>query len=457
MIWLENHAIIVFAAVLIVVTAILILQPRRTPQSTLAWLLFVIMLPYVAVPAFLALGFRKQSESFDRVTFQDGKAPARIDRDRHSIDHLLRCYGQPPATEGNRVKLLTSGETAFEELMALIEDAEQRIEATFYVLARDAVGRLFVEALIRRAEEGVAVRLLLDWYGSLFAPRAELRNLVAAGGEVAYFAPFLRNPLKGYINLRNHRKMVIADGRRVFSGGMNIGDVYLGPIPSKKRWRDLAYRLEGPAVSAFGSVFASDWQAAGNPAPPPIEPDAPRAMKGGAVAQLAVSGPDIPNDALHDAILTGCHNAKQRIWIVTPYFLPTPALNEALAIAGRRGVDTRIIVPKRSNQRIADFARGAYLRELQDAWCGIYFYLPGMNHAKATVIDGTAIVGSANIDIRSLLLNFEASLVLYSKAEVDGIAEWIETLCARSAKGVPETSRLRHLVEGFFRLGAPIM
>lgn len=455
--WLIAHAVASAAAILIVSVATVILQQRRTPQSTWAWLLLLMAFPYVAVPIFLALGFRKQRGSLEPVDFDTSRDFELADSDPAGLDSLLRHYGLPGSTAGNRFELLGTGETAYRELMQLVEAAEHSLDVTTFMLGDDPVGRSFVDALVKRAREGIEVRVILDRLGTLRRPKAGLRELVRAGGKLCLFSPFLHSPLNGHFNLRNHRKMVIADGRRAFAGGMNIAQEYLGPVKSKDRWIDLAFILEGPAVSTYDRVFESDWRSASNASPAGAR-NMPGSMPGGsAVAQLVPSGPDIPNDALHDSLVYACNTARQRIWIVTPYFLPTQALFDALSVAGQRGIEVRILVPRKSNHRFADVARGAYMRDLEAHGCHIHFFAGGMVHAKTLLIDGIGIVGSANMDARSLLLNFESSLVLYDETSVAEIADWIGALLERSQEGQLPAGRIRNIVEGVFRLGVPLM
>jgi cardiolipin synthase len=273
---------------------------------------------------------------------------------------------------------------------------------------------------------------------------------------VRYFSPLLQLPGSGQLNLRNHRKMVIADGARVFAGGMNVGTAYMGPIPDGDRWTDLACRLEGPAAATFSNVFQADWAVAGGT--PPRPHGAPPACPGGtARVQLVPSGPDIAGDPLHDALVNTIHAAQRRVWLVTPYFLPTEFLGNALAIAAKRHVDVRILLPRRSNQRLADFARGAYLRDMQEAGCRIQFFQAGMIHAKAGIIDDAGYLGSANFDVRSMLLNFETALFVYDAASVQALEDWYhrqERLCS---EGLRAAGALRRISEGVFRLGAPVL
>jgi len=354
--WITTHLEIVIIVILTLLAAIVILQQRRTPQSTAAWLLFIIALPWVAVPLFLGLGFRKQSSRYSPVHFLKGETGGPPPRPVHTLDATMQYFGLPAAAHGQDLRLLGDPTAAHEAVMALIQGSEKRIDALFYIVANDDTGRIFVDALTERAKAGVKVRLLMDRLGTLRGPAAALRRLRAAGGDVRFYSPLLQVPGSGHLNLRNHRKMIIADDARVFSGGMNIGAHYLGPTALQDGWTDLAFLLEGRAVQSFGDVFRSDWGVASGEALDPA-PSVAAHTGGTATVQLVPSGPDITEDPLHDGLIRALHLAEARIWLVTPYFVPTEALGAALTTAARRGVDVRVLVPERSNQRLADFAR----------------------------------------------------------------------------------------------------
>lgn len=445
MIWLAPHFLVVLGVVIVGLAMLLVLQQRRSPQSAAAWLLFILLLPYLALPVFLALGFRKQSAKFPPIRFSTSRQPA---ESPPPIAHALQALGIPPASDGNDLALHFEPATAHAALMRSIAQAQNSLDITFYLLANDASGHVFVEALIARAEAGVKVRLILDRLGALRRPKATLERLRAAGGEIRYFSPFLHRLGNGHLNLRNHRKMVIADLAQVWAGGRNIGDAYL---VAGQHWIDLSFSLQGPAVQTYIDVFSADWGMTG-PAQVVQGPGA-----GAITAQLVPSGPDTPDDPLHDALVCAIHRANRSIWLTTPYFLPTEALLQALVTAARRGVDVRIMLPQTSNQWVADLARGAYLRDLHAAGCTILRLRQGMLHAKAGMIDDFAWVGSANFDVRSMLLNFESALMLYDATSVTALRDWFSGLEPLCATGIVKPSPIRRFAEGIFRLGAPIL
>ena len=452
--WITTHFEIVIVVALTLVAAIIILQQRRTPQSAAAWLLFFIVLPWIAVPVFLGLGFRKRSGRFSPVPFHGTAADAAPLATAHSLDDMFQRMGLPGAVSGQDLRLLTTPQDAHAAAMALIADATRTLDVLFYTVTRDDVGEAFLDALAARARDGV--RVMFDRLGTGIGPHAALRALREAGAQMHFYSPLIQRPGSGHLNLRNHRKMLIADEARVFSGGMNVGAHYLSPNPPEDHWTDLSFVLEGISVQTFGDVFRSDWGVASKSTPDPAD-SPPPATAGQATVQLVPSGPDVEEDPLHDGLVRALHLAEERIWIVTPYFVPTEPLGDALSIAARRGVDVRIMVPARSNQRVADLARGGYLRELDRVGAKILYYQPRMIHAKAGIIDGVAYVGSANFDVRSMLLNFETTLFVYDTASVADLSEWYLALVQDCTSGVRPSGVPRRVVEGVFRLGAPVL
>jgi cardiolipin synthase len=268
----------------------------------------------------------------------------------------------------------------------------------------------------------------------------------------------LHVPFRGRANLRNHRKMVLADGRAAIIGGMNLAGEYMGPEGTPKRWCDLSLVLEGPVVGDLNEVFASDWAFAAGEEGSEARPTAPAETPGPAPVQLVPSGPDVPGDFLYDTILTRFFGAVGRIWVVTPYFVPDDALTRALCIAARRGVDVRIVVPAVSNHRFADMARRGYLRQVQTAGGAVYRFIPGMLHAKVILIDDSvSVVGSMNMDLRSLFLNYEVACFVESADVARRLGEWAEGVMARSEVGLRPAAAPVEFIEGIGRLFAPLL
>lgn len=441
-----EHLLVVLGVMAVALATILALQQRRSPQSSVAWILSIVLVPYVAVPLFLLLGVRKRGARFAAIDFSDIAA---LTDDADATARTFAGLGAPAPTAGNAFALQTTPEAARIALEALVQGATRRLDILLYIIERDDSGRAFVQLLTERVRAGVEVRLNIDRLGSLSRPRGALAEFVRAGGKLQFFSPFLNFRAGGHLNLRNHRKLVIADGSRVWAGGRNVGDRYL--VAGAPLWLDLSYSAGGPVVRAFADVFAADW-GAGATVHLPRDRTA-----GDATLQLVPAGPDEGLDVLHEGLVSAIHRAETRVWVVTPYFIPTEALSLALTTAARRGLDVRIFLPDRSNQWTADLARGPYLREAARAGCRICRFVPGMLHAKAGLVDQVGWVGSANFDVRSMLLNFELALFLYDQTAVAGLEGWIAALEADCAAGVVPVTAPRRLLENLFRLGAPIL
>jgi cardiolipin synthase A/B len=440
-----------------------LLRQRRSPSSTVAWLLVILWLPYVGVPLYLMLGGRKMSRLArrkERIYHRPGGPSG----DDHSgaVGRLLASYGIPPARAGNRVELVTSGEVAYERALRLIDEARSTIHITTYILGRDEGSRVLVEHLTRRASEGIAVQLLLDDVGSWRVGRRFLAPLKAAGAQVAFFMPKFHLPFRGRANLRNHRKIIVVDGRIALTGGMNLAWPYMGPPALKNQWQDASVVVEGPAVSDLEDLFASDWKFTTG-ADPVASPEQfhPNFSQGGmesTVVQVVASGPDVAGDPLYESLLALIFSAEDRIWIVTPYFVPDEMLARALILATRRGVDVRLIVPARSNHLTADLARASYLRDLFNAGARVLLYAPVMLHAKAIIFDDQlAVIGSANMDMRSLFLNYEVALFVASPTQVAEVAAWARGLMIDTVPELPPPGLPRELAENVVRLLSPLL
>ena len=443
-----SHFLIVFGIVVAVAVVVTVLQQRRTPQSAIAWILAIVLVPYVSLPVFMVLGFRKKGSRFSTVSFAQPEPQYRVSNPLADNFHQL---GAPHATSENALDLHSDAGAARTSLFAMVRGAQTQIDVLFYILDNDAEGREFVDLLTAKAKQGVAVRLNLDWLGSLRRPSKNIARLVRAGGEVRYFLPFFHHPATGNINLRNHRKMVVVDCELLWSGGRNIGAVYLNEQTAG--WHDLSFVASGPVVQAYVDLFNADWDPEQSIAPVPRHIE----KRGAAQLQLVASGPDLVEDPFHDGLLTAIYRANRRIWIATPYFIPTNAMQQGLLSAVKRGVDVHIFVPERSNHRMTDYARGLYLRDLQDAGAKVHLFQDGMQHAKAGIVDDCGWVGSANFDVRSLLLNFENILFCYDDASVQSLEKWFSEQRQKSKIGMNKAGKAAKIVEGIFRLVSPVL
>ncbi|MCJ0764357.1 phospholipase D-like domain-containing protein [Variovorax terrae] len=427
------HFAIVLASLLVYAVSTHTSGQRRHPSAALAWVLTITLLPYVGLPLYLVLGTRKFVRPARRPV-PPSNAPQ--DSPRGCSIATLEGMGLAPPTANQRICFHDDGPAAWDELASLIGSAQTQLDICTYVLGHDALGRRVGRLLEARAAAGVRVRLLLDAVGSWRTPSAQVRRLRAAGVQVHWFMPLLRNPLRGRVNLRNHRKLAIADGQRLWSGGRNLAAEYFNGHGHQAPWVDLSFTLEGPLATQAQDLFDDHWRhsrgpdsADGSPLPAAAAPReaAPAAADGPQHrAQLVPSGPDQAEDTVHDLLLTALFRARHRVQAVTPYFVPDDSLLTALCLAARRGVQVELVVPAHSNHRLADIARSRALRDLAAAG-GQLRLAPGMVHAKAVVVDDTlALCGSLNLDSRSLFLNFEMMVAFYAPDDIAAVTRWID-------------------------------
>ena len=468
--WIIAHFLEIVGYLLAIVLIPRILLERRHPGATIAWILAIGLIPFVGVPVYFLIGgkrIKKISREKERDICRANRAPAcpldlRLSPDNRRIANLLMQAGRFPPAPDNRVTILDDGVAAYATLMRLLETAEHSIEVATFILGRDEVGRSLVEILARKAAEGVRVRLLLDAVGCLKTRGDFVRPVRDAGGRVGVFLPImpLRRPWSA--NLRNHRKMTIIDGRKALIGGMNLAREYMGPDPHPARWKDVNLLMEGSAAGHVRNVFWEDWvYTTGESIPPGDFFHVPPAGDGPSTVQVVGDGPDIPERPLYAGILAALNRAGKRIWVVTPYFVPDDPLSAALQLAARLGCDVRLVMPERSNHPLVDLAGRSYLPDLLEAGIRFHMYQPGMLHAKMIAIDGRiAVVGTANMDVRSFQLNFEIATFLYEPEDVGQVERAIGAIMADcrelSPREIHRKSRLRRFSEDICRVFSPL-
>ncbi|GKS93046.1 phospholipase D-like domain-containing protein [Acidovorax sp. SUPP2825] len=450
-----GHAVFVAVGLLIYVMGTRIGRQRRHPSAAVAWVLAIVAFPYVAVPLFVLFGARKFARPLrrPRKAQQETAAAAAQPAGPPWAARLLASMELEPAVRNARVVLHADGTQALHTLLATIASAGHRLDVCTFVFGDDPVGRQVARALGECAQRGVAVRLLLDAVGSLATPGALVKTLQAQGVQVRRFMPMLHNPMRGRTNLRNHRKLVVADVERLWSGGRNLACEYFLDQPGHPAWIDLSYEVHGPLALQAAAQFEADWStASGRLVRAALPQPLPPGPRDGPLAQWVPSGPDHADDTVHALLLAGAYHAQERIVAVTPYFVPDDALLEAWCMACRRGVRVSLLVPWRSNHRLADWARERALRELGLAGAEVWL-APGMVHAKAVLIDDDlALSGSLNLDARSLFLNYEAMTAFYGPAEVQWLSDWCARQIALARPYVPRRpSWPRDIGEGVVR------
>ena len=453
-----------------------IILERRHPSATLAWMLGIALLPLIGVPLYFLIGVRRIRRHIRAKIATVGPVAS-------SLSHRLRpeelpsvlstlcgrvlvAAGTPPPTEGNRVTFLRGGDEAYDAVLSLIGSARDHLHAQFFILDVDPVGRRFIQALAARAREGIRVRLLLDAGGSWRALRRPVRPLRDAGGEVAAFLPAFPLHRRWSAHLRNHRKLLIADGRKAFTGGMNIGKKYMGPKTAKEQWRDVAAVIEGPALPDLQALFLDDWAfSTEETLPAGVFFPAPVRFTAGepppCTLQVAASGPDRAARPIYEGVFAAFAAARRRLWIETPYFVPDDGIGAALRNAALRGVDVRLIVPGTSDLRIVSLAGRSYFDEMMAAGVRIFLYRATNLHTKLLVVDDdVGVIGSPNVDMRSFFLNFELGVFLYDRPQIEAMAAVFRGDLEKSEPVDPvrfaRRSRSLQLLEDTCRIFSPL-
>jgi cardiolipin synthase A/B len=443
----EHHVLSVLLDLLVLWFAASVLRQRRPTGSALAWLLALILIPYLGIPAYLMFGGRKFKQKARSKT-----ALSMPSESPQSAAAAAWALGRVECASS--IEWLDDGVRAYETFLGQIRGAKRSIRITTYLIGNDPTGNSLVDAMSERARAGVEVTLLLDDLLAYKSPHEAINQLKTAGGKVERFMPLMHIPFRGQANLRNHRKIALFDGERAIVGGMNLADEYMGPKPRADRWRDLSILISGQAVVTLDTIFRADWEFASKQTLAPAGATAPT---GPIPIRVVPSGPDSSSDPIYDAMLTMVFRAQKRFCVATPYFVPDEPLSRALEVAARRGVEVIVVVPNQSNHRVADFVGGTYLRDLADAGVQIR-RTPKMLHAKAVFADDSvAAVGSANFDMRSLFLDYEIAVFLTGPAEIARMAAWFDETIKNCAVGPSPAGPIRRAAESAGRLLAPLI
>lgn len=420
---------------------------RREPSTMIAWILFVLLIPYLAVVLYFIFGSRKRRNKYKNETIHIRKIP------KNSKTQYDGIFKSPTAGE---LEIFTDYVKVYDEFISSIKEAKKSIFISTYVFKYDNLTNEIIELLEEKARQGVEIRILIDSLGSLsvYLFQNKLKRLKNLGVEIRFFMPILRIPFRNYINLRNHRKIYIFDNKKVLSGGINLTNEYFGKEYNDAQWEDILFSCKGDCVRDFFTIFASDWFYASKEK---LNFNA-KIEETNKDTQIRVvpSGPDVKRDPLYEIILNSIFLAKKRIWIVSPYFVPNETLSKALIIAKHKGIDIKLITPKKSNHFIADVTRSSFMRELQDNDIEIKLYKGSMLHAKAILFDDNlAMIGSVNLDNRSLFLNYEVATFVYSSKVILNLENWMENLLKNSTGNMKSASHIRIFFENFMRIIAP--
>jgi len=427
---LTLFAVVAFCHTLGFISSIHAVMSTRTSQGAIAWVVSLNTFPYVAVPAYWVLG-RSRFHGYD-VARRSLDAPQE-QIEQHALEMLapfglsefghyttvraVEALGRMPALSGNRVDLLVDGDATFSSILDGIDHAADYILFQFFIIKDDGLGRRVKDHLIARSKAGIRVYFIYDEVGCHELPDRYLEDLREVGIEVTEFDTRKGKGNRFQINFRNHRKIVVVDGRLAWIGGLNVGDEYLGKDPKFGHWRDTHVRIEGPAVLEAQVSFAADWRWAKDEVPK-LRWQAQAAPDGSDTGVLII--PSGPADELETANLMfvqAINSARKRIWIASPYFVPDRSVIIALQLAGLRGLDVRILIPDNPDHLLVYLAAYSYFDEAGRTGVRFYRYTKGFLHEKAMLIDdGVATIGTANFDNRSFRLNFEITVAVSDPA-----------------------------------------
>jgi cardiolipin synthase len=457
-----------------------IILERRSPVATWAWIFALTWIPLLGIPVYLLFGPRRlrrkklrygRSKSFlakasQQLRDQTGEiSPEKAIVDKYrSLVSLAECAKQLPPQQASNVELYSCGDDCYRAMEQAFAAARHHIHLEYYIWEPDVIGTRFRDLLCEKAKVGVQVRLLVDTIGSARLGRRFLRPLREAGAEIAWFNPIgLARFRPDLINFRTHRKIIVCDGSVGFTGGINICDNHSKAESCEFAWRDTHVRIEGSPVRDLQLAFLEDWHFATGAAPCDRDhfPDANTTGTGPWV-QVLSSGPDHDSYAIERFCFAAISDAKHRVLVATPYFVPNEPLVAALTTAAMRGVDVQVLVPKRSDSWLVTAAARSYFEELARRGVRFHEYGPPMLHAKTLVVDDEiSLVGTANMDNRSFRLNFEIAAVFYDRGIADALAAMFQkdlsqamTYRLREARRAPLRTRL---AESSARLFSPLL
>jgi len=468
-----GYTLLILYLLTVLSLVLVVLLENRNPLKTISWVVILLFLPGIGLIVYFVFGQdNRRQRIISRRTYKRIMKPLYTDVVRQDkclvhpayqpLVNLINRNKQNPLLFGSEITCYTNGTEKFEALLREIKQAKHHIHLQYYIFADDEIGRTVKKALIEKAEEGVEVRVLYDDVGSWDVNKRFFKEMRNAGIEVYAFLRVALPVFSSKVNYRNHRKVVVIDGRTGFFGGMNIADRYLKGT-SWGIWRDSHFKIEGKGVHGLQSAFLIDWYVASK-----------KLIKGKTyypdekifdnnIMQIVTSGPVGQWRAYLQAVTFSIANAKKYIYIQTPYFLPTEGLNQTLQTAAMGGVDVRLMLPKRSDTRTANMASRSFLDDMVRAGVKVYFFESGFLHAKLLVMDDMLTsIGSANIDFRSFEHNFEINAFIYQESFAKQMKKvFLDDMSQHCKQLIPSRWLKRpipkRLAESFMRLFSPLL
>lgn len=456
---------------------------QRKPQTIISWLTILTFLPILGFILYVIFGsglsvrtrrmIKKKAiserdilKNIDGIhNLKNAKVESITEKDRHIINYCYN-YGAYPCP-GSDVQIFNNGIEKIASLKQDLLNAKHSINMEYYIFANDKIGKEIMDILCQKAREGVEVRLIYDSIGSRKAPRRFFRKLTKAGGKVAeFFPPFMHIRLINLkLNYRNHRKIVVIDGKIGYTGGINIRDDHLGLDSKLSPWRDTHIRIVGSGVYGLQNIFIDDWRYSKKESVPPKNyidkgyfpsPE----IKGDVTVQILSSGPYMPVQKIKEAFIKLIATAEKRLYIQTPYFIPDDAFMGAIRIAVMSGVDVRVMVPSKPDKKSVYYVTLSYLKELVEMGVKVYLY-QGFLHSKTIIVDDNKLsIGTCNLDNRSFGLNFEDTAIMYSeklnKKYQEAFAKDMKNSCEVGLSYFKKKRWLTKILQAIFRLLAPL-
>lgn len=456
---------------LAVLFSVIVISQKRDPAVTLAWVLVFFLIPFLSLVLYAFLGYqhvklrrRVMPNPIHRLNFMHETADLRagIPPALRNVETLAERLTEYPVLGGNRVRVYDQSDATDAALSRAIREARHHVHMSYYIFEPDSTGAHFRNLLAEQARRGVHCRLLMDAVGSYRVRKSFLKPLHRAGVQTSFFSPFRTFNRPWALNFRNHRKLTVVDGHVGFLGSQNIGHHFWRSGSRRLHWRETDVRLEGPAVAELQTVFAEDWHfaTAENLTGDHYFP-APQS-KGSTLVQALPTGPNKRENALAMIFLEAVHSARERVTITTPYFIPTLPVALALQAAARKGVRVDLLLPHHTDHPVVAWAGRSWFKDLLDSGVRIYEYRETFLHSKVVTVDGQlALVGSANMDTRSFLINFELSLLLYDNDVAGYLQKRFDHMIERAAvvehDELSELSLSRQFLEGFCRVLSPLL
>lgn len=470
---LINFIVLGVYAFLVVSCIIVVLSENRNPIRSLAWVIALVFLPVAGIVVYLFLG---RSPKVTHIINRHNKRriieetrPPRLDfaklplsSSQKQLVKLAANVSFSPLTLHNELTVFSEGLTKFESLKRDLRGASSSIYLQYYIFQDDPLGQEIADILMAKAREGVVVKVIYDHVGSFSARNRFFRKMREAGVDAHPFFRVTFPQLANRINWRNHRKIVVIDGNIGYIGGMNIAERYVSGTSDGRIWRDTHFRVRGEIVNSLLASFAFDWNFMNQPFTHNPVDDSRRLPESSLGMQLVCSGPTDHWSTISLCFQQAISSARKRVYIQTPYFLPTEALLEALQAAALANVDVRIMLPKESDSRLIRYASFSYITQCLQAGIKVYLYEPGMLHSKTMIIDDDIVTaGSTNFDFRSFENNFESNLLIYSREANEKMRDiFFEDLSHSIKVTITEWHRrpLGHrFLESTVRLLAPIL